>query len=290
MKRMSIVIALVLTWSAAGLADYILDRQAGVKLVKARKYKEAMAAFLKMAQGKVTDFQKSDALEQAVYCALRLKQHEQATKLARQIPMAQVSKYCRMSILASQRKRAELIETFKDEDFSKWPDFVAGPAFRLRGYAYQALKKGKEAEADLKKALTYPMDRRTHAKTVNALGAVYSGLLKDDAKAIETYRKALAGSNVYAQCRAVMSIAGILQRQKKYDEAVKELSKVPVKNVGNSHWRRNLLCALGDALAKAGKKAEAIAKYKEAMQVKGTRAKQKVSVEKKIKALEASAK
>ena len=282
-----LTVATALACSVAAFGDYILDREAAMKLVKARKHKEAKAAFLKMADGKVSDFQKSDALEQAVSCALRLKEYAEATKLAKRIPLEPVSKFCRMTILSRQRKRRELIEQFKNEDFSKWPDYVAGSAYRVRGSAFSAVRDGKRAAEDLTKALTYPLNPRLRPRTVVMLGSVYANLLKDDAKALAVYREALQSRGIYDRCRAATPMASILQRQKKLDEAVALLRKIDPKKIGSPHWRRNMLCALADALAKAGKPAEAVAKYEEALKTKGISARQKASIEKAIKGLRA---
>ena len=69
MSSRSIVLGALLAWTACASADYIADREAAVKLVEAGKHEEALAAFTKMGAGDVTDFQKSDALEQAAACA-----------------------------------------------------------------------------------------------------------------------------------------------------------------------------------------------------------------------------
>ena len=62
----SLVIAILLAHTASICAAYIEDREAAVKLKRKGETQAALEAFREMAQGEVTDVQKSDAREQAV--------------------------------------------------------------------------------------------------------------------------------------------------------------------------------------------------------------------------------
>ncbi|MFN0195894.1 MAG: hypothetical protein ACKVT0_04070, partial [Planctomycetaceae bacterium] len=64
-------------------------------------------------------------------------------------------------------------------------------------------------------------------------------------------------------------IADILQQRKEYAAALEAMNQVDMTQVEAPHWRGRMLCAMGQALAKLGKKAEAEAKFKEAMALEG---------------------
>lgn len=265
--------------------DYIVDRKAAMELMKARKYEEALAALTKMANGEVTDFQKSDAMEQAAYCCDRLKRYDQAMETAKEIPLEAVSKTVQMTLMYRNRKWKEVIEQFGNEDINAWPDTVKSKAYRARGGSASRIKDGKLAVADLTKAAEYTMNRNDRGRVLNALGDAYRVLLKDDDKAIETYRRTYTESHGYKQCHAVIAVSGILSDRGKSQEALKELDQIDLDKI-KGYWKAALLGAHGRALAAAGKKTEAIARYKEALQIKGVSGGQAKAYQVAIKELE----
>lgn len=280
------VLAVVFT-AACALADYPADRKAALALANSGKTEEAIAAFLKLTEGKVTDFQKSDALEQAVLLALRLNKYDRATELAKQIPMAPVSKLSQMRILMAQRKWQEVLDTFKDEDLSTWPDSVIGEAAWSRGQAALYTKNGEQAVKDLSKAPDYLNETNAKGLALIDLGSAYV-LVKNDDAALAAYRKVYATGNVYKHCQAASNAAAILVRQGKLDEATKELDKIDMKAVdAKNYWVDNLLIAYGGILAKQGKKTEAAAKYNEALSNKELHPSLKNAAVAGLKALEA---
>lgn len=288
MLKRILVLAIVLSCSVSALGDYIADRQAAMKLVKAKKHKEAMAAFLKMAAGKVSEPQKSDALEQAAMCAHRLKQPEKAMKLAQQIPIEPASKTVQMRLLQGTRKRKEVIEKFKDEAIASWPEKYAGEAFFIRGECYFSLRKGTEAEADLKKALENLAKGYNWSYAQLTLGHNYRRNLKDDKKALEAYLEGTRkGHDAYGwlSLTCMTSAAAILRSQGKTDEALQALGKV---NMGKAtgYWGAAVRQAYAEIYAAQGKKAEAIAKMKQAAETKGVTKRQKASLEKALRALQ----
>jgi tetratricopeptide (TPR) repeat protein len=270
MVRAILAGALVVFCASAALADYVSDRRAAVALAAAGKQEEALAAFLKMAEGEVSPFQKSDALEQAAQCALRLKKVDEALKLAQRIPTAPISKTCQMRILAAGRKWAEVVDLSKDDDFTAWPDEFKAEAFHLRGQSRGFLRDGKGAEADLAKAVeTYPYSFNK-GQAALALGDNYRDNLKDDAQAVAAYLKAyeyVRDPNSYITCSALIAAAGLLQKQGRNDEAAQTLQKIDTAKM-TGYWRARMLDAQGQALAAQGKTAEALAKYNEALAVK----------------------
>ncbi|MDD4871168.1 MAG: hypothetical protein PHR77_11470 [Kiritimatiellae bacterium] len=271
------------------MADYVADRKAAVALAAAGKQQEAITAFVKMAEGPASDFQKSDAHEQASQCAINLKQYDQAMEMTKKIPLQPVSKTCQMRIMMAERKWQEVVDRFKDEVIDSWPEEVAANAFHYRGGAYYNLKDGIRAEKDLKKAAELLTEENAKGLALIALGDTYRHLLKNDDLAIETYRRVYKTA-FYKQCQAVISTAGIFQRQNKLNEAVMEMNKIDMKKVQSGYWRIAMLQAWGGVLGGQGKKSEAIAKYNEALSVDGISSWQKTSCEKSVKDLQTNGK
>lgn len=286
MNRRVIALGIALSCCANVLADYVADRRAAVKLADSGKVEEAMAAFVKMAEGPASDFQKSDALEQATLCANRLKQYDRAMELAEKIPLPPVSKTCRMRTLVEQRKWQEVVAAFKDEEIDRWPEDVACNAYFLRGGAYYALKDGQAAEKDLREAADLLTEDNAKGLAANALGDTYRHLLKDDARAIEAYRMAYKTRALYKQCQAAISVAGIFRRQGKPDEAAQELGRIDMGEVKLGYWRIAMLQAWGGVLTDQGRTEEAVARYKDALQVEGILPAQRDACEQALKALQ----
>lgn len=253
-------------WSRAG---YVADRAVAAALDKAGEVAKAQVAFLALAQGELSEFQKSDALEQAAILSNRLKRVDEAIALARQIPLAHVAKAVEMQILSDHRKRRELIGRFGKEDFSTWPDRLIGNAAHCRGKAYYALKDGKAAERDLKLATEHLLEDNSLGLAQIALGDTYRRLLKDRDKALLCYREAYRRRNVYKRSNAIMNAAAILREQGKTEAALKELALIPMDRVTLPYWRTRALTSWAGALAGAGRKDEAIAMYEEALALKG---------------------
>jgi len=283
------VFAVIICWTAvSGRADYITDRQAAIALMRTGKTEEALAAFLKMADGPVTPFQKSDALGQAVLCALNLKKDDLALELAGKIPLAPFARTSEMRVLSSTRKWQVLVDKFKDDDIARWPDCVIADASQLRGNAFLALKNGTCAEADYRRAADYAVTSNDRGLFLNHLGDTYRDLIKDDGRAIETYRKVYQTDNVYKRCHAAVAVAGILQRQGKADEALQELTRIKLEDLTIPLWRGTMLDALAEALVNVGRRPDAAARYREALQIEGISEATKTRWQNALKELEAS--
>jgi tetratricopeptide (TPR) repeat protein len=289
LKRLCVVAGMAMLAVTAG-ADYVADRQAALALVNAGKHEEALAAFTNMAGGKVSDFQKSDALEQAALCVVGLRQFDRAMELALQIPQSPVSKMVQMKVLSNQSKSLDLVAKFKEENIDAWPDWIKADAFFSRGLAASYAKDGALAEADLKKAVFWATDDNVKGEACNALGDMYRSVLKDDARAIETYRSNYQCRNEFKRARAAMCVADIYVAQKKYDEALKELQTIKMADMhGSAHWHASALIAYAQTYAASGRKAEAIASFKEALHIDGLPAYQKAECDKGLKDLDGGA-
>jgi tetratricopeptide (TPR) repeat protein len=185
----------------------------------------------------------------------------------------------------------EVVAQFKDEDIDRWPDYAASEAFHLRGKAHDYLKEPKSAAKDMEKALECAgSDAHFRATVLCDLGSVYVSL-QDDAKALDAYLKAQSGGDkgFHAYLSAVIARANILRRQGKHEDALRELEKNDLGHL-KGYWRCETLRAYGSVLASQGKKADAIARYNEALKVEDIHPSQKSACEKAIKELEAGAK
>lgn len=279
------VLATVPVGAAGAPADYVADRKAAAALVRAGQHKEALAAFTRMADRAATDVQKSDALQQATACARSLNDLDQALRLAKQIPLTPLSKTCQMQVLETGRRWQEIADRFRDEDIDSWPESVRGDAFFARGHAWFILKNGTPAARDLEKAVAYLTDSNARGLCLNVLGDVCSTLLNDTPRAIETYRRVYATSNVYKHCQAALRVAELLRQQRRPEAALQELSRIKMDEVTAPYWRGRMLGATGDALAAAGKKPAAAARYAEALQVKGLPAEVRAECERALQKL-----
>ena len=294
MLRRAIALAILLLFSVQARADYIADRKDAMELVRGREYEAALAAFTKMAEGTDRDRQKSDALEQAALCAHHLKRYREALELAQQIPLTPASKRVQMRIMHENRKRRELIDKFKDEDLGAWPEKDAGAAFFYRGEAYFSLKMGAAAEADLEGALENLGKGPLRGQAALTLAHNYRWNLPDDQAALNAYVRMQEIERTRDQwgwlyLTAVTAAADILRRQKKHDEALAMLGQVAVDKMGDGYWKVALLCAYGETRASQGQKAKALARFREALAVKGIADAQKAACQRRIEKLEGDA-
>jgi hypothetical protein len=139
------------------VTDFVIGlREAG----KLRQSAEALPALLALAGGRVTDYQKSVALEQAAAAAVALKDFAQADALAERIPVPAVQKTAQMQNLLAQGKALEVVAQFSGEDMAKWPFWKRGDGYLARGRAHLIARNAKQAEHDLAQALEWLADER----------------------------------------------------------------------------------------------------------------------------------
>lgn len=274
---------------ATGFAVTVLaglpgDFEAALALYHQKEYQPAHQAFLKVADIAPTRKSKAQCLAYAALSLGRLKQYEQAIELARKIEDRPISINCQMDIMLEHQKFEELIEAFKDEGISAWPDHIIHRGFYNRGTAYRRTAgNGQAAASDLEKAVEHS-DTTGHfqERALNELGALYQAL-KDDVKALDAHRRVLAAGTkgLYTHYGSGISAASILLTQGKYGEALTELRKLdPLPPSGI--WRFRALELYGDVYAGQGKKSEAAAKYREAAQMKGMSQRYRDRVSRKV--------
>ncbi len=186
-KTSIIIIGIVSACAVSAWGDYLSDRKEAQKLAGGGTNEAALAMFVGMAANTSSDAQKSDALEQAAMLAHTMKQDDKAMELARQIPLAPLSKTVQMRLMNEAHKLREIVDAFKDENIDAWPESIAAEAYHLRGKAYIQIKDGKAAAADLQKAIGLT----SAGYLLTALADTCVLLLKDDELGLEAYRRAL---------------------------------------------------------------------------------------------------
>jgi hypothetical protein len=161
--------------SAEPDADFLGAMNSAAEFARARKRDEALAAYTAAAEGKITDFQKSAALELAAANARALHKNDIAGQLTARIPIEAVKKTAQMQSLLDSNKAAEVIAQFAAEDIAKWPFWKRGDGYFARGRAYFVTKDGKRAEADLTHALEWITDARMRKTAEEDLAALPKG-------------------------------------------------------------------------------------------------------------------
>jgi len=246
------------------VTDYLVASRAAANLVRARKWKNAITAYVALTTGKkVTDFQKSDALQHAAGFARDLRDYRRAEELADQIPIDAVAKTVRMENLLAQRRGKEVVEEFGGEDLNKWPFWQIGAGAFARAKAYTIVRNGNAAEADLQAALAHTPDTRIRTSILATMGHNRESNLNDDGGALAAYRRNFVSkSNIGGaeEFRSVQRAAAILSKQKKFDEAIATFNVVNFEKQ-TGYWRNAMLLSRGDALAAAGRKTTALADY-----------------------------
>jgi tetratricopeptide (TPR) repeat protein len=247
------------------VTDYLIASGKAADLMRGRKYEEALIAFVGLAEdGNATDFQKSDALQNAAACARSVKDFHRADELAGQIPLEAVAKTVRMENSLGKRETDVLIEQFGGEDFGQWPFWQIGAGAFARGRAYYAAKIGDKADADLQMALEFTSDSRTRMSILRTTGFCRERVLEDDDAALETYHEIAAQTRNTGSAEYYYGIQGaarILTRRGKFDEALEVLSLVEAEKLAGS-WSGSMLLARGQTLAAAGRKDEALQAFR----------------------------
>ena len=252
------------------LAEQGVDWKTAIALYNQGKHQEAQEIFVKLADAAATPQAKADSLCYVAFCLNGRKKYDEALEAAKKIEFRPVSVNTQMIIMGTKPK--EIIEAFKDEDFSGWPESIKGEGYYRRGYSYSKLQNTDAAIKDLEKSVEfYPEDKKL--LPLGTLAGIYE-VMKDDQKALDTHLKiqALASSKATAFTinsynNSTSACASILKRQGKYDDAVAELQKIDLEK-SNGALKFQILKSFGEIYEVQGKKSEAIAKYKEAVAVK----------------------
>ena len=269
--------------------DYLIGSRAAAELLRGRKWQESIAAYLEVTKAeKITDFQKSVALQQAARCASNLKDFEQADGLAGQIPIEAVAKTTRMQILAAQRKWAEIVAQYGAEDLNQWPFWQIGEGAFARGKGYYFTKDGKKADADFQAALSNTPDTRTQLSIRSTMAHNRESNLNDETGALPIYLKNIEGKERIGgadEFRSVERAAAILTKQRKFAEAL-ALFKIIDFEKQSGYWLHEMLISKGNTLVAAGRIDEAKSVYRRVLSSKSASAAHRKNSEKAIKQLE----
>ncbi|MFN0075215.1 MAG: DUF4838 domain-containing protein [Prosthecobacter sp.] len=234
--------------------DFLEKIRLAADFARTGKREEALAAYTAAAEGKITDLQKSHALELAAQFAIHQRKPDLAAELIARIPIESVKKAAQMDHLLNTFKAAEIIAQFGAEDFSKWPFWKRGAAFHARGRAYSIAKTGDKAEADLTAALDWISEPRTRDGVWESIGHNRENNLKNDDQALAAYTAIVEGRTHIggaSEFTALQGIARIQTRKGQFDAALKTLHRAqPDKLQGV--WRENIQKSI-EAVNKARK-------------------------------------
>jgi tetratricopeptide (TPR) repeat protein len=176
----------------------------------------------------------------------------------------------RMRELLAQRQPKELVAEFGPIDLRSWPAAAVEKtiaACELRGRAYLFVKDGRRAEADLRHALELAPENVVLRLT---LGENYFRNLNDDAQALQAFgevRQRLGASHGWQNLTAAVFRAQILTDGLQADQAIAELESLGEADKLPASWRIKVLRAYGHAYASQGREAEALARFREALQI-----------------------
>ena len=234
--------------------DFLEKTRIAADFARTGKREEALAAYTAAAEGKITDLQKSHALELAAGYARHLRKNDIADQLTARIPIESVKKAAQMQALLDQSKALQVITQFGAEDFSKWPFWKRGAGLHARGRAYSIAKTGDKAEADLRAALEFTSDPRTRDAIWESIGHNRENNLKNDETALAAYntiveaRTHIGGASEFS---ALQGIARIHTRKGQFDEALKTLHRAQPDQL-QGVWKTNILNSI-EAVNKARK-------------------------------------
>ncbi len=288
-------------------ADKVIAAEKAAKeLVKSGKDAEALAAYANLAAiVPMPDRLRSDALQQASFCAGRLKDSVRAMELAKEIPIKPISMHRQMQLMLEQKQYAALVDAFNQKQLGgrnfhqsyTYPELedLMSDLYYYRSIAYQETGDLAAAEADLKimnekrAQLQYRSGESIHDLVWLRLGDFYRTQLKDDERALAAYNNVL-DRMTWAQwghpqkpastggtetiVAATKAASEILTKQGKTDE-VKKL-------------QYNLLLAQAEASANLLKEAETISKFKELLALPGKSTPGIEACEKRINGSEAA--
>lgn len=247
------------------VTDYVIASRAAGDLMRQRKTEDALGAFVALSESKdATDFQKSDALEQAVQCARNLRDAEKVDELIAKIPLEPVAKTLRMVAALDRREAEGAIADYSGEDFAIWPFWQRGAAGFARGRLFAAAGDGAKAEADLTAALEWVADPRIRLELQLAIAQNRERNLKDAAAALQAYRDMAGstgqnGSSTYFY--GVLGATRLLQESGKFDEALTMVRRVDATKLTGT-WRGQFLLAEAGVLAASGQAEKARAAYR----------------------------
>ena len=262
--------------------------KAAAALAQTGRDAQALAAYASMAeQLPMSDRVKADVLEKASLCAQRLKDYDQAMKLAKAIPVAPLSMHRQMQLMLEQKQYDALLATFSQKAMGgrsfhlsfAYPEQedVMADLYYYRSIAHREAGDLAAAEADLKimndkrRQLSYRSGEAIHDLTWLRLGDFYRQSLKDEERALAAYLhvcnrttwapwgtppKPVSTGASETLVKATKAASEILRKQGKLDEVRK--------------LQFNLRKAQAEASASLLKESETIASFRDLLALPGT--------------------
>jgi len=178
--------------------------KAAAALAQAGRDAQALAAYTSMAEKlPMSDRVRADVLGKASLCAERLKDYDQAMKLAKEIPVAPLSMHRQMQLMLEQKQYDALLAAFNQKAMGgrefhlsfAYPEQEDAMAdlYYYRSIAYRETRDLAAAEADLKimndkrRQLSYRSGEAIHDLAWLRLGDFYRQYLEDEDRALEAY-------------------------------------------------------------------------------------------------------
>lgn len=168
--------------------------------------------------------------------------------------------------LRQQRQWKEAAALIAAQDVGSWPEPKRLEAWQTKGQCESFAKLGAEAEATFRQAIAL---RPGHPDLWVALGDNYQlNLPGRSGDAMAAYREAmrLAGDGMgWQRFSAAVSLARVLTDEVMTGEALTVLQPFEKMTTVPASWQIRILRARGHALAAAGRDAEALAQFREAL-------------------------
>jgi len=195
-------------------------------------------------------------------------------------------KLARLTALCQNNQRKEVVEEFGDEDIVGWLDAFENKAegtskvvnaLHKRGTSFSAVGNHERAREDFERGVEFSP---SNGYMWNSLGGVY-GRLGESEKALDAFNKAFefvcaahkSKPLGWMPISATLSAASILMQQTEYPEAIEVLnhySDEEIRKMG-TYWACRMLRAYGQVYLGTGREAEAMAKFKAALELETTK-------------------
>lgn len=277
MQLWLIGLAVVAATGSSAWADFEGDLRAADQLCKQKKHEEAIRAYVTLGEGRSDPDERYQAIHAAAVCArLHLGSEARALELCQRIKVQPYGKACRAAVYQWATSPQKVLDEFREEDFSTWPDSLAATGYAVRAAAYYNRKKGPEAARDYLKAFQVAKSFPKWA-ALQRLGDTYWKLLDDELVAEACYRKCMSDfGGGWPGLQARVNLGELLRSQERYDAAMQCLTSGP--HVGG-YWKAALLLGTAKVHIAAKRKPEAVASLNEALAIVGLHPSQKKECE-----------
>lgn len=248
-------------------ADFETVLRAAAAFCQAKKHEEAVQAYLTLGEARSDPEERYEAISAAAICSrLHLGSEARALDLCQRIKVQPYVKACRATVYQWATSPQKVLDEFREEDFSAWPESLAATGYAVRASAHFNLKNGPEAARDFLRAFQCSQSY-TKWSAFQKLGDTFWKLLDDEVLAEACYRKCMADfGGGWPGLQARVNLGELLLSQKRRDDALKCLSGAPG---ATGFWKAALLTGTAKVHVAAGRTPEAVAALKEALAISG---------------------